>query len=370
MNGGQPLYLQIVERVRRQIASGELAPGDALPPVRRLAQELGCTPGTVARAYAELRRQGLIVTRRGGGTRVAAPPASAEDAAVRRARLVHRVERALLEALAAGYTAAEVEAAFGLALARWRELQRAAPSAVEVALPTHRLRFVGSHDPVVEFITRHMRTRHPEIELHVEFRGSLAGLMALARGEAEVAGAHLRGEHSAEYNVEHVRHILPGLPVALVTLATREVGLMVARGNPKGIRGIADLARDDVRLVNRQRGSGTRVLLDARLRELGIDPQQVQGYTHEEITHLGVATAVAEGRADVGLGIRAVAEALGLDFLPLLRERYDLVIPLHLRETRPVRALLDTLTSPALRDVVASLGGYDVSAMGHEIRLG
>lgn len=368
MNAEQPLYRQIVERVRRQIATGELAPGDALPTVRQLAQELGCTPGTVARAYAELRRQGLIVTRRGGGTRVAAAP-PVEDAAVRRAQLVHQVERALLEALAAGYTVAEVEAAFGLAVARWREFQRATPPVAEATLPTHRLRFVGSHDPVVEFITRHLRARYPDLELCVEFRGSLAGLIALARGEAEVAGAHLRGEHSDEYNVEHVRHILPGLPVVLVTLATREVGLIVARGNPKGIHGIADLARDDVRLVNRQRGSGTRILLDARLRELGIDPEQVRGYAHEETTHLGVAATVAEGRADVGIGIRAAAEAAGLDFLPLSRERYDLVIPLRLRDTRPVRALLDTLTSPRLRDVVASLGGYDVSTMGREIRL-
>jgi len=355
--------------MRRRIASGELAPGDELPTVRQLAQELGCTPGTVARAYVELRREGLIVTRRGGGTRVAEPPASAADAAVRRARLVHQMERSLLEALAAGYTAEEIETAFGLALGRWRELQKGFPPATEPSLPTHRLRFVGSHDPVVELITRHMRTQHPDIEFQVEFRGSLEGLMALARGEAEVAGAHLRSEHTGEYNVDHVRHILPGLPIVLVTLAVREVGLIVPRGNPKGIRGVADLAREDVRIVNRQRGSGTRILLDARLRELGIAPVQVQGYDHEETTHLGVAMAVAEGRADVGVGIRAAAEAMGLDFLPLLRERYDLVIPTRFWDTRPIQLLLNTLTSSTLRDTVASLGGYDVSTMGHEIHL-
>lgn len=365
----RPLYRQIADQVQQQIAAGRLVPGDELPPVRQLAQELGCTPGTVARAYAELRQAGLIVTRRGGGTRVAQPPSRVEDIAVRRARLVHLVERPLLEALAAGYTAEEVEAAFGLALARWRQLQGAAPPSTESPPPTDRLRFVGSHDPVVELLAQHMRTRYPDITLSVEFRGSLAGLMALAQGQADVAGAHLRSEHSDEYNVEHVRHILPGLPVVLVTLALREVGLIVAAGNPKGIHGIEDVARPDVRLVNRQRGSGTRVLLDARLRELDIDPQVVQGYDHEETTHLAVATAVAEGRADVGVGIRAAAESLGLGFLPLLRERYDLVIPARFRDTRPIQSLLNILTSSSFQDVIATLGGYDLSHTGRETLL-
>jgi putative molybdopterin biosynthesis protein len=222
---------------------------------------------------------------------------------------------------------------------------------------------------VVELLAQQMRTRYPDIALSLEFRGSLAGLMALAQGQADVAGAHLQSERGDEYNVEHVRHILPGLPVVLVTLARREVGLIVAAGNPKGIRGIEDVARPGVRLVNRQRGSGTRILLDARLRESGIAPQTVQGYDDEETTHLAVATAVAEGRADVGLGIRAAAESLGLDFLPLLRERYDLVIPARFRDARPIQRLLDILTSPSFRDVVTTLGGYDLSETGRETLL-
>jgi len=154
------------------------------------------------------------------------------------------------------------------------------------------------------------------------------------------------------------------LPVVLVTLVHRQQGLIVARGNPKGIQGLEDLTRPDVRFVNRQRGSGTRILLDYHLQRLGIEPHQVQGYDQEEYTHLAVAAAVASGRADVGLGIAAAAQALNLDFLPLFTERYDLVVPREYMDHPLLAPLWQVLEDAAFRQDVMRLPGYDVSEMG------
>jgi len=367
----QPLYFQIVVEIRRRIASGELAPGDQLPTVRGFAAQMGCSPSTVARAYAELTREGLIVGQRGGGTRVAQPPGSRGTDPLRQARLVNLVERSLLEALGVAYSPEEVEAAFGLALARWREVHQSQPLPASGTAPAEdQLRFAGSHDLAVELLAGQMRWRYPDIALSLEFTGSLGGLMALARGEADVAGTHLREQSTDQYNVDYVRHIMPGREVVLVSLATRQMGLMVAPGNPKGIQGLEDLRRPDVTLVNRQTGSGTRVLLDARLRQLGIPPTAVTGYDGEASTHLGVAEAVRTGQADVGLGILAAAQAAGLTFLPLEHERYDLVIPQEQWDRRPVQALLEILRDEDFRRTVAALGGYDVAAMGQVVEMG
>lgn len=345
-----------------------LAPGDPLPTVRGLANELGCNPSTVSRAYTELARDGVIAGRRGAGTYVAEPPILTDET-LRRARLVNLVERSLLEALSAGYTPAEVEAAFSLALSHWRELREGGPSPAGKPDRPEILRFVGSHDPVVELLATRLRRHAPTIDLSVTFAGSLGGLMALARGEADVAGTHLRDEQTGEYNVDYVRHILPGRVVRLITLVTRSVGLMVSAGNPKGIGGFEDLARPDVTIVNRQAGSGTRVLLDARLRELGITSSEVAGYEREVTTHMAVATAVAEGEADVGLGVQAAAQAQGLGFVPLLRERYDLVILDEARGRPPVKSMLEVIHSDEFHPAVETLGGYDTSEMGREFVL-
>lgn len=368
-----PLYQQIVDQIRRRVASGQLAPGDPLPTVRGLAEELECNPSTVSRAYTELAREGVISGRRGAGTRVAEPPTPANET-LRQARLINLVERPLLEALSAGYTPAEVEAAFSLALNRWRELRessvpRTAKGRPRKGAPPNELRFVGSHDPIVEMLATHLRRRDPAVHLSVTFVGSLGGLMALARGEAEVAGAHLRDEQTGEYNIDYVRHILPGRPVALVTLVTRSVGLMVAAGNPKRIGGFEDLTRPEVTIINRQAGSGTRVLLDARLREMEIAPGQVAGYDREATTHMAVATAIAQAEADVGLGVRAAALALGLDFIPLLHERYDLVIPGDIWEHPPIQSMLSVIRSEEFQAGIEALGGYDISETGRTIQL-
>jgi putative molybdopterin biosynthesis protein len=161
-----------------------------------------------------------------------------------------------------------------------------------------------------------------------------------------------------------VRRYLPDQEVFLVTLVGREQGWIVPPGNPKKLSGWADVVQPDIRLVNRQRGAGTRVLLEYELSRLGLDPTQVRGYEREEYTHLAVAAAVAAGVADTGLGICAAARALNLDFVPLGHERYDLVIPKVHYESELLRPLLDLLHDDTFRTAVAALPGYDITPMG------
>jgi putative molybdopterin biosynthesis protein len=194
--------------------------------------------------------------------------------------------------------------------------------------------------------------------------GSLGGLAALRRGEAHLAGCHLLDAATGKYNVTDVRRYLPGIPVSIVRLVGRTQGLMVSGGNPLGITRLDDLARPDVGFVNRQRGSGTRVLLDYHLGQLGIAPDSVSGYQREEYSHLAVAAAVSGGSADAGLGVLSAARALELDFVPLLNEEYDLVIPTEHYESGHLRPLLDLLADSDFRMAVDALGGYDVSRMG------
>jgi putative molybdopterin biosynthesis protein len=226
---------------------------------------------------------------------------------------------------------------------------------------------IGSHDLTLDLLAQFYAERHPGLRLSSANAGSLGGLLALARGEAHLAGAHLLDEASGTYNWPYVERYLPDKPVALITLVQREQGLIVPRGNPQGIRGLGDLARPDVLYVNRQRGAGTRILLDYRLRQLGIAPEQVRGYAREEYTHLAVAAAVASGAASCGLGIRAAARALELDCVPLEEERYDLVIPQEFLETDLMRRLLDLLHDAAFRAAVAALPGYNIAHMGERV---
>jgi molybdopterin molybdotransferase/putative molybdopterin biosynthesis protein len=228
---------------------------------------------------------------------------------------------------------------------------------------------IGSHDLCLDLLAQHLAAA--ETARGAAYRrltsanaGSLGGLAALRRGEAHLAGSHLLDPQTGDYNVGYVKQYLAGAPVVLVTFVQREQGLIVAPGNPKGIKGLADLARPDVRYINRQRGAGTRILLDYRLGQLGIDPANVRGYTREEYTHLAVAAAVQSGAADCGLGIAAAARALKLDFVPLEQERYDLVIPRAHYESDLLRPLLDLLRGPDLRHAVAELQGYDATHMG------
>lgn len=362
----EPIHRQIVDQVRHQVATGKLAPGDRLPPVRTLAKELGVNVNTAAKAYSELERDGVLLTTPGRGTFVAGG-AQGRLAPFREDRLRDLLGRAVLEALSLGYSLEQIEGALALQWARWRELRASgpdAPSRPETLDARTVLRIAGSHDLALDLLIGQLRRSAPELSVTSSNVGSLAGLMALERGEAHLAGCHLIDEETGEYNLPFVRRILPGDEVVLVNLVYRQQGLMVARGNPMGIQGLEDLNRPGVNMVNRQRGAGTRVLLDLRLRAAGIVPEQVRGYTHEVGTHTAVAAAVADGSADVGLGILSAARALGLEFIPLERERYDLAIPGPLYESDQLKPLLAAVRSEQFRAVVREMGGYETSDTG------
>jgi len=193
----------------------------------------------------------------------------------------------------------------------------------------------------------------------------MGGLIALKRGEAHVAGTHLLDEETGEYNISFVKRFLSDKGVLLINLVYREQGLLVPKGNPKNIRGFEDLAKGNVAFVNRQSGAGTRLLTDKCLRELGINPADVKGYDREEYTHMGVASAVLTGVADTGLAILASARALGLDFIPVAKERYDLAIPKEFLNIDMIVHLLKIIRGDnEFRETVAGLGGYDISDMG------
>ncbi len=224
---------------------------------------------------------------------------------------------------------------------------------------------VGSHDVILDLLAQFLSAHERRLaSAHV---GSLGGLVALRRGEAHFAGSHLLDPETGKYNLAYIRRYLPGVPVRVVQLVERQQGLMVLPGNPKGIRSLEDLTRPDVTFVNRQRGAGTRVLLDYHLQRLGIAPSAVRGYDQEEFTHLSVAAAVATGRGDCGLGIPAAAQALGLDFVPLFWERYDLVVPREHAESDLLQPLWQVLADEAFRQAVMQLPGYNVEGMGRLI---
>ena len=225
----------------------------------------------------------------------------------------------------------------------------------------------GSHDLTLDLLASLLRRTDPGLTLSSSNVGSLGGLMALRRGEAHLAGSHLLDEETGEYNVPFVRRYLGGRDLVIVRLVGRTQGLMVPSGNPLGIASLEDLFRDGVSFVNRQRGSGTRVLLDYKLKRLGPEPHRIVGYEREEYTHLGVAAAVAAGRADTGLGILSAARAMGLDFVPLLNEQYDLVIPADFYDGGLLTPLLGLIRSVEFKSAVEALGGYDTSRTGEVV---
>jgi putative molybdopterin biosynthesis protein len=221
----------------------------------------------------------------------------------------------------------------------------------------------GSHDLAIGVIEDQLKQHFPELKIAATNVGSLGGLLALQRGETHMAGTHLLDPQTGIYNVPEIKRTIPKLPVALVHLAQREQGIVVARGNPKSIGSLNDL-RSGVRFVNRQPGSGTRVLLDFELNRLGINPDSIDGYEREEFTHMSVAVAVASGLADAGLAVRAAAQALELDFIPVASEQYDLLFLRSFFESDRGERLMLVLKSGPFKDAVTALGGYDSSDSG------
>jgi len=225
--------------------------------------------------------------------------------------------------------------------------------------------FIGSHDNILDVLANMLHRLRPVCRLSSAHVGSMGGIMAIKRGEAHLAGTHLLDEKTGEYNISFIKKYLAAVPLQLINLAYRDQGLLVPKGNPKGITGFEDLTRQDVRFINRQRGAGTRLLTDMHLKQLDIDPDRIIGYDKEEYTHMNVASAIASNNADSGLAIRAAAVALDLDFIPVAQERYDIILPMEHLDDPKVRAFLQTIReNDAFRQTVESLSGYDLRHCG------
>ncbi|MEK7307704.1 MAG: molybdopterin biosynthesis protein, partial [Nitrospirota bacterium] len=260
---------------------------------------------------------------------------------------------------------------------------------------------IGSHDNTLDILGNFLKKKYPKYSLSSAHVGSMGGLIALKRGEAHIAGTHLLDEETGEYNIPYIKRLFnennpptptfdknlstppfdknpPSPPfdkggmgglsdekIILINLVYREQGLLVLKGNPKNIRGFKDLIREDNTFINRQSGSGTRLLTDKHLKDLKIDARKIKGYEKEEFTHMGVASAVLSGIADAGLGILAASKALGLDFIPVAKERYDLAVPEKFYKLDMIQKLLDVIKNNAeFKNTVKNLGGYDISDMG------
>ncbi len=223
---------------------------------------------------------------------------------------------------------------------------------------------IGSHDINIDILADEIRGQGRNIRISSGNVGSLGGLIALKKGTCHMAGSHLLDTETGEYNISYIKRYLKGVRISVFHLVLRDQGLIVAKGNPKGIKGIEDLAGSDIVFVNRQAGSGTRVLFDYKLGQLGIGPKAIKGYDHDEFTHMAVAVDVLSGAADCGMGIFAAARALDLDFVAMVREQYDLVIPSAMVEQSNIKVVLDTIRSRHFRERVTALGGYDPSKSG------
>ena len=363
-----PLYQQIAEQFRRLIATEQVKPGDHLPSIRQLSQKLSINPNTVCRAYLELEQEQILISRRGGGTSVKSRDIAPDVRSGRQKKLLEDMNEDIVKSLSQGFSPEELEAAFYLSLERWREERLFEPRepAGAAASPQENkvIRIVGSHDLALNILLDLLRQRVEGIKTEVTHAGSLGGLIALQEERADMAGTHLLDEETGEYNYPYVKRILPGREIAIVNLSFRIQGLMFAKGNPRRVRGLEDLKRPDIVFVNRQQGSGTRVLLDLQLRRQGISPDDIKGYSLEMNTHLEVASHIAKGSADVGLGIEAAALSCGLAFTPMFRERYDLVIPLANYRGPLFAPMLEIIASDEFKKIVDRVGGYDTSQTG------
>lgn len=233
----------------------------------------------------------------------------------------------------------------------------------------HTLVVIGSHDPLLDELGDMMHQQDCDVFMSSAHVGSMGGIMAIRRGEAHAAGCHLLDTGTGIYNKSFLKKYFPNGGVKLIRCVGRQQGLMVQTGNPLGIRGFSDIARPNLRYVNRQKGSGTRILTDYLCKTEQVDASQVYGYDREELTHTSVAAQIACGSADAGMGIYSAAKLYNLDFIPICIEEYDLIVPDHAWDTPVVKQLLATLRSDAFREKILAMGGYTIENPGEIIPL-
>jgi putative molybdopterin biosynthesis protein len=292
------------------------------------------------------------------------------DAGSARAQVIQVGDRLLIRPLdGLGELTSLSATADGVILGSGPDSQRVTVKLLKNRETVRRKIVVAGCDPAMFLAAEHVRKRNQD-DLVPCLMGSSGAIAALKRGEVHVAGVHLADERSGNWNLPYLERNLKGMDCLVVTFAHWQEGLIVKSGNPKKIRTVADLARSSVKIVNRERGSGARRLLDGQLDECGIQPAKIKGYSDEVLSHFEVASRIKAGLVDTGVGVRAAASICGLDFIPLQRERYDLVIPKSHYETLPgLKTLLDTIVSRSFRDELEALGGYDTRETGRLLNL-
>ncbi|MFV9510082.1 molybdopterin biosynthesis protein [Tepidibacillus sp. LV47] len=224
--------------------------------------------------------------------------------------------------------------------------------------------FAGSHDLTLDLLASAVKRVDAKYSLSSAHVGSLAGILAIRKEESHVAGTHLFDEKTGEYNIPFIKQYIGNQEVVLVNLVYRQQGWIVQKGNPKGIHSIEDLTKKEVRYINRQRGAGTRILFDYLLKQAGITPEQIYGYTREDFSHLSLAAAIKGSNADVGLGIYSAAKVLDLDFIPVAEERYDLLMTKEFYQSELGQLLMQVITSESFKNEVESMGGYSCRDTG------
>lgn len=224
---------------------------------------------------------------------------------------------------------------------------------------------ICGQDMILDILSRNIESSLPSIKSYRSYMGSYNGLYNLYNNKSSIASSHLWDWETSEYNIDFVKKLLPGIPCTIINLTYRTQGFYVQKGNPKNINGWKDLKRDDLSYVNREIGCGVRVLLDGKLRELNISSNEINGYNYEENSHLAVASAVARGKGDFGIGIEKVAKQIdNIDFIPLQKERYDLVIKTNNLENPIYKQILNIINSDTFKDELEGLGGYDLKDTG------
>ena len=364
MDSESYLYKKIADDVRNRIISGELNPGDRLPSVRSMTKEWNCTVGTVQHAYHSLAEMGLTISQSGRGTHIANSQLLEKDLPKRRASLVRRSEDFISETMASGYSISEIEQAFQVAIDHLRIVNQ-----INTLQLANEIICTGSHDLALAWIASHFGEIVNGYSMSTNFTGSLGGLIALAEGKAHVAGSHLWDKDTDTFNIAFVERFFPGKRMVLITLAFRQIGLILPGGNPLQIKTIADLTKSGVVFINRQAGSGTRVWLDDYLQDSHINPDSINGYAHTSSTHSDIGRAIADGNANAGIGLQATAMQFGLDFIPLRQERFDLVTYQEYLNKPAFNSLIAWLKTPIARQLIESLGGYDTHQSGEVINI-